>query len=236
MRSSSLALALFLTIPATTTRADGLVFQLPADGSSVRYDLEVTPTVNGAERNIKGSLTMSSVGRIKVENDECRWIEFKMVLKNGEQDRTVIAKALVPEKHLGKGKSPGENMIRGWVKEGDQDVVEIKDLKNRQAGPLVAFLGGPLKSPRELEKVEIDGKLGKLMCVGVAGDYEFDQDGGTVSLKVESRLHEKAPFGIVTADWKFERKNNGQVSEAGGFKLTLADTNTTALTELPDRN
>jgi hypothetical protein len=53
---------------------------------------------------------------------------------------------------------------------------------------------------------------------------------------MENRLNEKAPFGVVSAVWKFERKQNGQAMGTGTSKLTLADINTTALSELPDRN
>ena len=85
-----------------------------------------------------------------------------------------------------------------------------------------------------LEKTEIDGKLGKLQCPGVRGETSLKQGGSTFDLKFESRLHEKAPFGIVTSTWEFERKNNGQVGESGRFKLTLTDTQTSAVSELPD--
>jgi hypothetical protein len=70
----------------------------------------------------------------------------------------------------------------------------------------------------------------------VTGTRDVEQGNGTTSITFENRLHEKSPFGVVNAVWKFERKMNGQVTGTGTTKLTLADTSTTALSELPDRN
>lgn len=218
--------------------ADGLIYALPDDGSQVRYDSEIDVTVAGQQVATKGSVTVSSVGQTTVDNEKCRWIEFKMIFKEEEQERLTITKVLVPEKHLGKGKSPGESLIRAWVKEGDMPAQEIKDLKDPRALAAAAFLTGPGKNPGELEKVEIDNsKLGKISSTGVSGDQELEGPGGTqLVINLENRLHEKAPFGLVTANWKFELKANGQAVVQGTFKLTLADVNTTALSDLPDKN
>jgi hypothetical protein len=232
LRSGAVVAAVVL---AQTARADGLIYQLPEDGAQVRYDTETRTSVGGQEISSKGSVTVSSVDAVQVDNEKCRWIEIKMISNDDGQERLVIAKALIPEKHLGKGKSAGEHMIRGWVKDGDTEPQEVKDLKSPQALPLRAFLAGPPKDPGELDKVEVDGKLGKLMCAEVTGENEFETDHSTVAIRFENRLHEKAPFGLVNGTWKFEVKNNGQVAIAGTFKLTLVDTSTTALSDLPDR-
>ncbi len=218
--------------------ADGLIYGLPDDGAQVRYDMDMDVTVGGQQIATKGSVTVSSVGQTTVDNEKCRWIEFKMIFKEDDTERLTLTKVLIPEKHLGKDKSPGENLIRAWVKEGDMPATEIKDLKDPRAAAAAAFLAGPPKNPGELEKVEIDNvKLGKVASAGVTGDQELDGPGGTqVSINMENRLHEKAPFGLVTANWKFELKANGQTVVQGMFKLTLAEINTTALSELPDKN
>ena len=230
----------FLMQAATTQTvcADGLIYQLPADGTAVRYDTEVTFTNNNGQQNmLKGSLTISSVGQTTVDNEKCRWIEFKNATKTDQGERIAIAKCLIPEKDLGQGKSPGEHLIRGWFKQGDMEPVAISDLKS-QPGRLmmVGYLAGPAPNAKDLDKAEIDGPLGKLACAGVTGEQEFQRDNGSLSINFENRLHEKAPFGVVSAVWKFERKNNGQVMGSGTSKMTLAEINTTALTELPGRN
>ncbi|MGE5192849.1 MAG: hypothetical protein ACM3U2_10125 [Deltaproteobacteria bacterium] len=224
----------FLTQAA---RADGLIYHLPANGSSVRYDTETTGSFNGQERTFKGSLTISSVGETTVDGEKCRWIELRMMTKRDDQERVAIAKCLIPEKHLGRGKSPGEHVIRGWLKQGDGEPQAFTDLKSAQGGGrLAGYLVGPPQNPGELEKIEIDGPLGKLACPAVTGTRDVEQANGTTSITFENRLHEKSPFGVVSAVWKFERKMNGQVTGMGTTKMTLADTSTTALSELPDRN
>jgi hypothetical protein len=236
MRFSLIASLLVVLTSIQAARADGLIYQLPADGTQVRYDNEVTFNNNGQERTSTNSLTLSSVGVTTVDSEKCRWIEIKNVTKTDSGERITIAKFLIPEKDLGKDKSPGDHLIRGWIKRGDNEPQPITDLKGPQTRLLVAYLAGPPQNSRDLDKTEIDGKLGKLSCRGVAGDYEFVVDNGSLSVAMENRLNEKAPFGVVSAVWKFERKQNGQVMGSGTSKLTLADINATALSELPDRN
>ncbi|HLJ10473.1 MAG TPA: hypothetical protein VKU82_04755 [Planctomycetaceae bacterium] len=236
MRSSLFAGFFVVAACTQTAWADGLIYQLPADGVSVRYDTEVSFTDNnGQQREMKGSLTVSSVGQTTVDNEKCRWIEFKNVTKTDQGERIMVAKFLVPEKDLGKGKSPADHLVRGWVKMGDMEPQPISDLKGPRTRMLIAYLAGPSPNAKELDKVEIDGKLGKLSCAGVSGDQEFQRENGTLAIHFENRLNEKAPFGVVSAVWKFEQSNNGQ-SRSGTSKMTLAETNTTALSELPDRN
>jgi hypothetical protein len=236
MRPLLFAGLVILSIAAVLTqmaRADGLIYQLPKDGEQVRYDMEIA--VADQNVNVKGSVTVSSVGKVTENGEECRWIEFKMISPQDGQDHVAVSKALIPEKHLGKGKAAAENFIRGWIKDGEGEPFEVKDLKAPQAVALRAFLAGTPKNAGELEKTEIDGKLGKLECPCATGEMELESDIGTITINVENRLHEKAPFGLVNAAWKFELKNNGQVIVAGAFKLTLADTSTTALSDLPDK-
>jgi hypothetical protein len=220
-----------------TARADGLVYQLPADGTSVRYDTEVTFVNSSGQQNmLKGSLSISSVGQTTVDDEKCRWIEFKNLTKTDQGERIVIGKVLIPEKDLGKGKSPGDHLIRGWIKQGDMETA-ITDLKSQPGRMmLVGYLAGPAPNAKELDETEIDSALGKLKCAGVSGDQEFQRDSGSLSINFENRLHEKAPFGVVSATWKFERKTNGQTMGSGTVKMTLAEVNTTALTELPGKN
>lgn len=243
---SSIRLVFFVYLCAgsvvlQTALADGLIYQLPKDGGSVTFDYEykATGTANNAFVDIrKGSLTMSSVGESAVDNEKCRWIEFKEVLKwefDGEE-RVTVTKVLVPEKHLVRGKSPGEHVIRGWVKFGDGPPQEFKDLRS----PLVAaqglFLAGPPNELKDLKQTEIDGKLGRLQCEGVTGKFVQEQEGGDVYRTFENHLHSKAPFGVVLSLWKIERRDKGVLLEEGTVTFTLRDTHPTAVSELPDKN
>lgn len=238
MRSALFA-GLFSSIFLTHVAwADGLIYQLPADGATVRYDTETTSSFNGQERTFKGSINISSVGEATVDGEKCRWIEFRTMTKQDDQERIVILKFLIPEKHLGRGKSPSEHIIRGWVKQADSEPQAVTDFKSVPgSGRFFGYLGGPPQNPGELEKVDIDCPLGKLACPAVTGSHDFDMGNGTTfTTSYEKRLHEKSPFGVVSTVSKFERKTNGRVAASGTTKLTLADTGTTALSELPDKN
>src|SRR5262249_2075857 len=184
-------------------RSDGLIYQLPKDGTSATYDMQVSGSRNGQQKTGKGSLVVSSVGEATIDNEKCRWIEFKMALKLDDDSRVAIVKVLIPEKHLGKDKAAGDNILRGWGKQGGGTAVEIKNTSSNEMGPISAFLTGPPKDLKKIDQIEIDGKLGKLQCAGVSGTTELEQGGSTFDLKFESRLHEKAPFGVVTSAWEF---------------------------------
>ena len=237
MRSILLGGLLSFALLTQVSRADGLIYQLPANGMSVRHDTETTGSFNGQERTFKGSVTISSVGETTVDGEKCRWIEIRLMDKREDQERVSIAKFLIPEKDLGRGKAPGEHVIRGWFKQGDGEAQAFTDFRSaRGAGRLAMYLVGPPPNPGELEKIEIDTPLGKLACPAVTGTREIEGGNGTTTITFENRLNEKSPFGVVSAVWKFERKMNGQVVGTGTTNLKLADTNTTALSELPDKN
>src|SRR5262249_936978 len=114
---------------------------------------------------------------------------------------------------------------------------EIRNLTGPGSRILVGYLAGPPNNPGELANVDVETPaLGKLSCPGVTGDREFEGENGSLAIHFETRINEKAPFGVVSALWKFERKSNGQVMGSGTSRMTLAEVNTTALSELPDRN
>ena len=238
MRFTSLLAVCFAIAWGTAVRGDGIVYQLPENGGQARFDMEIDVTAAGQQMTLKGSLAIAALGETTVDGEKCRWIEMKSIMPIDGVERIAISKILVPEAHLAKGKSPGEKMIRGWFKEGDAAAVEFKDLKDPRAMMAAAFLSGPLQNSQDLAKAEIDNpKLGKLSCAGIAGSFEVSPNNDIpVAIQVENRLHEKAPFGLVSANWKFELKINGQTAVSGNMKLTLSDINTTALTELPDNN
>src|SRR5579872_1844498 len=206
-RFASLAatyLAAVVVAASSSARADGLFYKLPEDGTSARFDLDLSGGPTGTEMKSTGTLTMSSVGRVTENDEKCRWIEFKLVLKNQQdQERTIISKVLIPEKHLAKGKSPADHLVRGWLKREMGEVQELNDLKNPNAGPLPAFLSGPLKDAKDLEAIEIDSILGKLACAGQTGRNESEQGAIMAVAEFENRLHEKAPFGVVASKIRF---------------------------------
>ncbi|MBS0264796.1 MAG: hypothetical protein JSS02_22870 [Planctomycetes bacterium] len=219
--------------------ADGLIYQLPAQNVQARYKLELLASANGEQQPArKGSLTIATVGSSEINGEKCRWIEIKMIISEDAGERATLMKVLVPEKHRTKGQSPGANMIKAWVAEGDVAPMEFRDLTDSRTLAIAVLLAGPPKNANTSDPLEIDNpKLGKVRCAGVTGDQEIAGPLGLqVPLRIDDRLHDDSPFGLVTANWSFELKVNGQSAIQGQFKLTLTDINTTALTEWPDKN
>ena len=219
---------------AQPVQADGLIYQLPKDGASVKFDMELTNSRNGQDHATTGTLSVSSVGESTVAGTKCRWIEFKTVVKIGERERSDFIKVLVPEQHLGKGKSPRQHIVRAWIRQEDGEPMPVKDFEDPRAMALALYLADPPNKPGEIEKIEIDSKLGKLQCVGASGELEFKRRSGAVTFNFENRLHSKAPFGVVNCVWNFVERRDGEVFETSRMKLTLTDTGAAARSELPD--
>jgi len=213
-------------------RADGLLYQLPEDRSWVRFDGQYTFKLDGMEKAVSGTgtMTMASVGKARAGAEACRWIEFKVRLKDSGTEHTLIRKLLIPEKYLKKGEKPTAHVVRGWAKYDDEAVERAVPVHGRWP----AYLAGPLRDERKLEKQLVESKLGALECEGVTGWMEYEE--GDVHMKVtfETRLHEKAPFGVVSSRMTFEMTRDGKVLQTVDATLKLTDFGTDAETALPD--
>ena len=226
---------------ASGARADGLLYQLPEDGSWVRFHVTMTMEHGDAEPGkMTGSLTMRSVGQETVEGDKCRWIELELIPdKPGDQQAPpqgpphIIMKVLLPESNLQKGKEPLDHLVKGWMKEGDEEPRELKDPNSEHTGPLPAFLSGPLRDVKELDKKTIDTKLGMLECPGITAHNVYKQGEATTTVEFETRLHDKAPFGVVSSKLKYDSKR-GDNEEKGTLALDLEETGQDAKSSLPD--
>ena len=140
MRTLRILTALTLVSLITgTARADGLLYQLPKDGSWVAFDFQTT---SGMKLSLQGALYMASVGQTTEGDDLCRWIELKWeATTNQGAEYTFLFKLLIPEKYLKKGESPLNHVVRVWRKSGDGDVRELEP--SRIAGRLNRWLAGP---------------------------------------------------------------------------------------------
>src|SRR5262249_12441601 len=105
-------------------RADGLLYQLPEDGSWIRFAAQYTYKFDGMEKvgQGTGTMTMASIGKAREGGEECRWIEFNVKLKDDGGEHTLIRKLLIPEKYLKKGENPTEHVVRGWAKFDNEGV------------------------------------------------------------------------------------------------------------------
>src|SRR5437773_5437610 len=203
--------------------ADGLFYRLPADGEFAGYVVEVSFSTKGLEVTGRGNATMSSVGQETVKGKKCRWIEIKLALTIMDMEDVQIAKVLVPEEHLKAGASPLEHAIKGWIKRRDEQPTAIKDFKSMNT-PLPVFLGSPFKDAKKLPKEVTTSKLGKLECEGVKGSYDLDDGTQSVRAVFENRLHDKAPFGLVTSTIQLTMQRNGQVRDTGTMSFRLVAT------------
>jgi hypothetical protein len=85
-------------------------------------------------------------------------------------EHTLIRKLLIPEKYLNKGENGTEHVVRGWAKYDDEPVDRAVPVHGRWP----AYLAGPLRDERKLEKQLVESKLGALECEGVTGWMEYE--------------------------------------------------------------
>src|SRR5262249_15879102 len=114
-------------------RADGLLYQLPKDGSWVRFAIQYTFKFDGVEKAAQGTgtMTMAPVGKAREGGEACRWIEFKVKLKDSGTEHTLIRKLLIPEKYLKKGENPTEHVARGWAKYDNEGIERAMPVHGR---------------------------------------------------------------------------------------------------------
>jgi len=205
------AVFLLLVLSAGLTRADGLLYQLPKDGTWATYDFDSnTKGPGGQNMNMKGSLRIASVGQTTEQEQPCRWIEvqFDMTTTVGEHkmEQSEIYKLLIPEKFLAKGETPLEHVVRAWTQQGKNGPNKKFEKPNDiGASPLPLILSARWNDAKQLDKAETESKLGKVACDGVEGTLEFKGSRfGVVKGKFENRLSADSPFGVVTSRWTLQ--------------------------------
>jgi hypothetical protein len=228
-----------LVLPAALARADGLLCQLPKDGSWATYDLDMGTKMPGGEvAKAKGTVWLASVGQTIENGEPCRWIEveFKITMTMGEHKREEIEvnKLLIPEKYLAKGESPLEHVLRAWMKHGEAAPRKLEKPNSIDAGPLPLVLSGPWKDAKQLDKAAVDCKLGKVACAGVQGTLEFKIHGGNMKCKLEKRLHADSPFGVAASRWTLEMPDGPSGMGAMDWNLKLVDFGENAKSKMPD--
>lgn len=236
----AVTLILFVATRVETARAEGLIFNLPDDGSWAQFEqVQVKGLVDSnsgkiliKDRTTRTTLRVASVGQATVDKKSCRWIEYKLGGTGDESVKTVIVKVLIPEEHLKKGGDPARNIMHGWVKNEDSPVVPLKD----DAIPVQMLVAGPDKEITKLDAKIVECKVGKLKCEGLTGTREWkDRNERVFNTTHELRLHKKSPFGV--AWWKSE---NDVVDRGARMTITmtssLIESGSDATSDLPDHN
>ena len=232
--------ALIMTVTGfcicTDASADGLLCKLPPDGGYAVYDVSIKFSRDGQEQKIEGELKVSSVGKTQDGGKDARWIEVRGERKD-QQDQVVLMKVLAPEESFKVGEDVQSNIIRGWVKRGDNDPRQFGANDEEFTRLFALLLGGPLDSPKKLEKKEIEVEgLGKLSCERESGTREVMMGPDrTVRFKNEIWRNVKAPFGSV------KMLTTGKYDQDGAETLlhmetTLVIVGEDAESELPDLN
>lgn len=218
---------LFCLIFTGVIHADGLLYKLPDDGTAATYTLKETSTFTGRTLNNEGSFTIASVGREKVNEEDCRWLEIVVRVKAGEKTGETVIKTLVPQQHLGEFKDPLNHWIRGWAKLEllKPNPLTREMLRTPTAVKINLFITAPLKEVEPLKENPISTKVfGDLVCKGTVG-YHTLKDGvvivndGKVTkrdarLRFTNYVHAKAPFGVVRAEFQMDGGDDQARAEA----------------------
>jgi hypothetical protein len=178
-----------------------------------------------------GTLRIASVGQVTEENQPCRWIEVQldMTLRSGDLKgiKADVFKVLIPEIFLTKGEAPLEHTLRAWIKSGDGETRKLPKPSDFDKGPLPIVLSRPWKNVKQLDKIEVESKLGKLQCEGVQGLLELPmrKQNGMMLMrcKLESRLHPDSPFGVVSSRWTIRTPEASPTQATMEWDLKLVD-------------
>jgi hypothetical protein len=211
--------------------ADGLVFALPEDRTAAVYEMELAFEQAGKKIIRPGSVKLASVGRAEVAGVQLRWLEITIDAAEENGKYRMIYKALIPEKALQEGGSPVECILKCWWTRKIREKDAAKELKaelmdkhphDEQWGYLPTFiLTGAMTAKKRLAAVETDTIFGKAPCVGVSGKFDYEQETRLWQTTVETRLHPKAPFGVVSSRVAFQMERRGEkFTGLATFKLT----------------
>ena len=257
-----LACVVGLTVTASV-RADGLIYQLPPDGSWARYDVKMDATIQAEGKRpankmtLDGSLRLSSVGRREVDGKPCRWIEiaFEVGPTGVDKKASRVLKILVPEANLKRGDDPFAHVLEMYYSQGGA-LGEIKmekiepsekiagaDYPRRQyeLDRLRSVFPRPLTGSRLEPGKSADTKLGRLECERVTGKSELPESalrgGGTWAWSgaFDCLLSEQVPFGlaVLRSQTKGHETTRAKALTDITTTLTIAEVGANATSALP---
>lgn len=228
-------------ISTNAAYADGLICKLPDDATWATFKVEGYKEKRDKRKEpVAGWLRMSSVGSATEDGQPCRWIELDDTYsKEGRPERRVINKLLIPEKYLTAGETPGEHIVRGWSRFDQPEPGNARPLDKLEGKPFASqawvYLVGPATDEQKLDPLMIDHKkLGQVNCERRSGTFRAKiphlQGPREVSGTFETRLHDRAPFGVVWYEF------TGQEPDGRELKVTLSldDFGPTAISALAE--
>src|SRR5262245_32039459 len=106
---------------ANECKAGGLINNLPADGSYVVFRAKSEIDLMGNLQSFDREITVSSVGKQKIDDEPGRWIELATEFAG----RRVFAKLLIPEKYLKSDQNPFDHVAKAVARGMDGEVIEL---------------------------------------------------------------------------------------------------------------
>lgn len=222
MKTATAFLAATVLLWAGRTNADGIIGQLPPDGSWAQFDVagEGLDANGKASVTLKGTLKLSSVGREMRDGEACRWIEietaieFKSGDKQGEQAETL--KLLIPEQFLARGQNPAAHALAAWKQSGAGAAREL-DLQGGDARELAALdeLFHESLNLQEAKKgVEYAAPAGTFLCKHIHAKQIPENRSAAIEFSTQTWLSDKVPFGVVA--YRYDKlRSRGGVSAGG---------------------
>ncbi len=232
MKTVSVSVILAATLCLAHVRAviaDGLIHQLPKDGSWVRFDATGEGLAPGGEVTVslKGTVTVKSVGVEEIDGTICRWIEIEAEIEAGGARgplgrQTEVFKLLIPEKHLVAGQNPRDHVLKAWKKDtkGTDRELDLKGNDARAVQSLDELLNGGLAKSEKSDGVEIKVPGGSFRCTHLNGT-ELSK-AGDIDLAIESWLTDEVPFGVAAYRHSKMRKKEGQSLGGRWMELKFA--------------
>ena len=261
MRLLSSAFAILsAALVCNPTWADGLIYQLPADGTWVRYDIQIEGTGRSEGRaprelKVKGSFTVSLVGQAMDDGVKCRWVEIKSEVSEVGKPKDlnlVLLKLLIPEENLKRGKDPLDDVRRIYYsrKISGGEVTPVEKIeepwrKRYEIERFRSFFPKPLEAVKRLGKETVVTGIGRLECEVMSGKSSLPKsplrDGAEWAWegKFEILLNDATPFGVASmrserTGYETSTGKNSRKTETDTLTiLTLSEVGDKAVSDLP---
>ncbi|WP_299468633.1 hypothetical protein [uncultured Gimesia sp.] len=229
---------------SSSLSAQGLIWELPPDGSWVRFEGTYEKEMPGPESNDLNvklqwtrHLVISSVGSEMAEFEgaqtACRWLEFKCLTGKATESGVApgvsglwIYKVLVPEKAINgqlvdKDQIPITFLpiIRGYRKTGDKPVEPLQTNVLRLF-PLITMLEYYPKWDSEGEPATVETPAGAVSAREYKGS--FISESPTTRSKNEGTIWRTSeiPFGVAKWTVDITRDTKGGTQARSEFKMT----------------
>ncbi|QDV52658.1 hypothetical protein [Gimesia fumaroli] len=245
MSVRSIFLAVCLVVSCSSSLfAQGLIWELPPDGSWVRFEGTYEKEMPGPESNDLNAklqwtrhLIISSVGSEMAEFEgaqtACRWLEFKCITGKATESGVApgvsgprIYKVLVPESAVSGQLVDKQNIpitflpiIRGYRKIGDRDVEPLKTNVLRFY-PMITMLEHYTKWDSEGEATTVETPAGAVSAREFKGTFMSESPSARSKNEGTIWRTKEIPFGLAKWTVEITRETKGGTQPRSEFKMT----------------